>query len=186
MGQDFSMKTGKLGKMMGFDPDTLINWTKRPELSRFFSEGAMRINAQRDFNDSDVAIINTIRAYKDEGLSWGDIAAKIEAGERVHEFPPSAAGVDGITPIEVYAKGLVSKAELDTARQQIAELKEQINELLRDREEAINTVRKEKDTEIRELNREHKQSEVEMGKEIGKLQAQVEFLQEQLQKRQGE
>jgi DNA-binding transcriptional MerR regulator len=123
------MRSGKLGQLLGRDPDTIINWTRRPELSKFFSAGVMVKNGQRDFNDADVLLANTIRAFIGEGLSWVDIAAKLEAGERVLEFPPSAAGVEGITPVEVYGAGVASAAQLKEAQNRIRELEEKIDEL---------------------------------------------------------
>jgi DNA-binding transcriptional MerR regulator len=187
------MKIGKLAQMMGRNTDTMINWSNREEFKRFFSADALGQNGQRDFNDADVLLINTIRALQAEGLSWADIEEKLTNGERVHDFPPSAAGVDGITPVQIYAQGLVSAAELENARQLIADLQGQINDLLNSRDAVINAARKEKEDEIKAVRKEKEDEIKAMHKEqfqtaieLGKLQAQVEFLQEQLRKAQGE
>jgi DNA-binding transcriptional MerR regulator len=123
------MKSGKLGKMMGKDPDTIINWTKRPEVSKFFSPSAMITRGQREFNDKDVQIINSIRQWLSEGVAWEDIATRLEAGERVLEFPVSAAGVEGITPVEVYGQGVASATQLKEAQTRIRDLEGKLDEL---------------------------------------------------------
>jgi DNA-binding transcriptional MerR regulator len=135
------MKSGMVARLMGRDPDTIINWTRRPELSKFFSAGVMVKGNQRDFNDSDVQVVNTIRALLAEGATWADIAVKLTAGERVLEFPPSAAGVEGITPVEVYGAGVAKTEQLKAAETRIREL-----------EDKLETLEQRKDAEIQALN----------------------------------
>jgi DNA-binding transcriptional MerR regulator len=176
------MKTGTVAQMMGRDNATIANWTKRSEFEPFFSQGAMGRNGHRDYSDSDVLVINTIRALQAEGLSWIDIATRLKAGERVLEFPPSSAGVEGITPVQVYAQGLVASAELEAADRRITELQEKLEES----EKQIEMLRRQHAEEIKEINKERRESELEMGIRLGKLMEKVEGLQEQLRKLQGE
>jgi DNA-binding transcriptional MerR regulator len=128
-GNEKPMKSGKLGQLMNKDPDTLINWTKRSELRKFFSESATVLRGQREFNESDVSVINTIRALLQDGFTFEQIAQRLEAGERVLEFPPGAAGVEGITPVEVYGAGIAKAEQLRAAEIRIHELEDKIDEL---------------------------------------------------------
>src|SRR5688500_7882658 len=91
------MKTGEAAKVLGVDPKTIRNWIDDARLSRFFSVSALGQDGsiQRILTDSDLLVLNTIRAMKARGTTdWNDIASYLESGKREEVFAQNAVSAD--------------------------------------------------------------------------------------------
>lgn len=154
------MKTGKIAKSMGVDVKTIANWVVHPALQSFFSSGASKTEqAQRDFNESDLLVLNTIRAQRARNTDWLEIARILESGEREVELPPEAMLVETTAPIAQYGRIIALVSERDSAMNEVERLRE---------------INKEKDAAIDKL-----QSQIQqLNREIGKLEGKIEFLQD--------
>jgi DNA-binding transcriptional MerR regulator len=156
------MKTGKAAKALDVDPKTIINWTDTDGFAEFFSPSALAKDGrtQRDFNESDLVVLNTIRARRNLGDSWEDIEAFLRSGKRETELPPTAMLVETSAPIAQYGRVVALTAERDAALAHVKELEKQLVEA------------KEENKELQERLLRDTQS---LYKEIGRLQAKLEM-----------
>ena len=156
------MKTGKAAKALGVDQKTITNWTDHPLLRRFFSKEALAEGQQmqRDYDENDVVILNTIRAERTKNTDWADIAKILESGGRDQNLPPTSLLVESTVPIQQYGKIVALTMERDNALQEVERLKRE-NDL---KDATINALQQ----EVRKLNR-----------EIGKLEGKMEMMQEE-------
>lgn len=122
------MKTGQIAKSLAVDPKTITQWTDREEFAKFFSTDARGENrSQRDFNESDLLVLNTIRVLREEdNASWEDIEKSLGEGHRDHNLPPDALLVKSVAPVTQYAQLMTVQRELALTQQRIAELKDDI------------------------------------------------------------
>lgn len=197
------MKTGEAAKILGVDRTTIINWIENRGLEQFFSDQANGRDGgtQRTLTESDLLVLNTIRARRAENLDWPHIARFLETGQRENEVPQNAASTDKRTvPVqqaEMSARALATVAERDQALQRVDELTEQVTALmtqLKDaHEQELKLMR-----EIADLHREaggrelleqeisKRDSQIEaqnrkledLSRQIGKLEGQLEFYRE--------
>jgi DNA-binding transcriptional MerR regulator len=156
------MKTGKTAKALDVDPKTIINWTDTEGFGEFFSLGALAKDGrtQRDFNESDLVVLNTIRARRNLGDSWEDIGAFLRSGKRETELPPTAMLVETSAPIAQYGRVVALTAERDAALAHVKELEKQL------------LGAKEENKELQERLLRDTQA---LYKEIGRLQAKLEM-----------
>ncbi len=169
------MKTGKVAKVFGVDRKTISNWTDMPQLKKFFSTEALGINrTQREYLEPDLLIINTIRAMRNRGEDWNEIAAALESGERDRQLPPSALLAETTAPIVQYGKIVELQTSLEAAEEQVEQLQEEIERL----QKQVDIVRNEE----RQRAQEHEQKLLEqimkLTKEMGKLEMKLEMLQD--------
>jgi DNA-binding transcriptional MerR regulator len=161
------MKTGKAAKMLDVDPKTITNWTDVEEFGDYFSMSALGKDGktQRDYLDSDILVLNTIRAERNRGANWSDIAALLETGYRNAELPPSALMIDtGTAPVAQYAKLAVALAERDAAVQRAEDLERRLEE---------------SETRNRELQDRLLEEVGELRQKIGRLEAVIDFMEKQ-------
>ncbi|HEX2621949.1 MAG TPA: MerR family transcriptional regulator [Phototrophicaceae bacterium] len=123
------MKTGEAAKILGVDAITVRRWIERDELKMFFSAGARGEHgaAQRLLTESDLLVLNTIRALRTNGnMEWGGVVVYLNTGQRDQEFPQNAIAVDPRTvPLpqaEQSARAMATLAERDAALRRVAEL----------------------------------------------------------------
>src|SRR5436190_1688243 len=110
------MKSGRIAKSLGVDVKTIINWSSHPLLQKFFSPGASKPEQyQRDFNEEDLLVLNTIRIYRTKNADWSEISVLLENGERITELPPNALLVETTAPIAQYGRMVTLIAERDNA-----------------------------------------------------------------------
>ena len=193
------MKTGKVAKVFGIDRKTVSNWTDMPQFHKFFSSEAHSINrTQREYLEPDLLVINTIRAMRDKGMDWDEIAIFLETGERERELPPSALLVETMAPIAQYGRLVELQTALDKANEQNEILQDDLEhlraELQEHRDKAQQQLQEYRDKvqqelqqrvdEVRNQERETAKSERselqttinELYRLIGKLEAQIEVL----------
>jgi DNA-binding transcriptional MerR regulator len=111
------MRTGDVAKMMGVTLQTVINWTQRPEMKPFLSKESLLENenqTQRDFDESDIRTINTIRVLKDKRMKWEDIAEKLQQGHRELDLPMGAYITKTISAADQVAQLMAMRAEVNT------------------------------------------------------------------------
>lgn len=131
------MRTGELALILGLDSQTILNWIKRDELSRFFSQDASGKSGstRRQYTDSDVLTINTIRWLRTvEGVTdWSRIADYLDTGERTRGFPENSISADPrLIPVphaEQSVKAHEALARLEEANKQIEEYRKRIGDL---------------------------------------------------------
>jgi DNA-binding transcriptional MerR regulator len=154
------MKTGDMAKTLNVSRKTIANWVAVPEIRRFFSEGALRMDddsdhsglttSQRDFNDEDLLVLNTIRLKKTRMNTWADVVKILESGQREGELPASALLVETLSPVEQARILMLARKDLEVAQGRIADLEDRLAEAERLRKEE----RDELQAEIRKLDRE--------------------------------
>jgi DNA-binding transcriptional MerR regulator len=146
------MKTGRVAKMFGRDPKTIMKWADTfPDF--FTPEARGEGGEQREFNHMDLIALNTIKYLMGQREDQQTINVKMEAGYRETSLPPEFASLESDKALAVYAEMGSLKAENSTLKEQ-----------LRGKDEIIDK----KDNEIARLNR-----------EIGKWQAMYDMLKEQ-------
>jgi DNA-binding transcriptional MerR regulator len=152
------MKTGEVAKLLGRDRVTLYRWMEQPELTKFFSSGALGTDggSQRTFTEGDLLVLNTIRHLKDNSrlIEFSEIAESLDTGSRITSFPDSALTPDNrvisVPHAEKAAEVVALQMALDDAREEIRRLRDSNDT---------------KDKELRRLER-------EIGKLMGLLEAQ--------------
>ena len=169
------MKTGQVAKDMMKDPQTITAWVGAPEFRQWFSERARGEMGQRDINESEYDIQNTIRYLRNQNFTVADIAVKLNDGFRSSEPPPGLATRPSAMPATVYANQVSAVRENEELRQQNEAQAEEIARL--NRELQATTER---------LMTEWRQSEQQLNREIGKLLATVDMLREQIAAVQGD
>lgn len=170
------MRTGKVAKILGVDPKTIINWTDAPELVPFFTQGAKGIGlTQRHFSDDDLMVLNTIRSMRTTNRPWDEIAGAIADGTRIKDLPDSALTVESSTPILQYAKIAQLNAQLESAQRQVSELQQQVAALRRENEDMHKTL----GARVERLLREAAEREGKLHREIGKLEAIIDMLRDE-------
>jgi len=167
------MKTGKVAKALGVDPKTIRDWADREEFKPFFSNEALGVDVtQRDYNDLDLVVLNTIRSARARNSSWEEIVKLLQDGHRDTNLPASALLVADSAPIEQYAKRMQLQAEYEVALKQIQMLQGQLVEKDERRKE-VETRHHE------EITRLQKRIE-ELSEEVGKWKTYTEIYKEQL------
>ena len=153
------------------------NWIDRPELSAYFSPGALGKHGgtQRILTESDILVLNTIRTFRSSGThSWTDIARKLDGGERTQEFASNAISADPrtipVTQAEQSARAMATVAERDAALVRVDELENKVIEL----EMKITQAETERDEMKEGLLREI----AELNREVGRLQGRLEMHEE--------
>lgn len=167
------MKTGKVAQLLGgLDPQTVNNWVSRPEFEAYFSPTARKIGvAQRDFDERDRVILNTIRELRqaDSHISWEEIEARLASGYRCRQWPTSAAVVDGAAPLEMMTTSALAIAERDRALAQLQSLNEEIEALKQELAEAERRYNERKIEDYRRWSIEQMETQRSLYEEIGRL-----------------
>jgi DNA-binding transcriptional MerR regulator len=164
------MKSGEVGKLLGIDRSTVKNWTDRPELTSFFTEPARRGgDLQREYDQADILVINTIRTERQRGAKWSDIADLLKTGYRDADLPLSASTVE-MTPAETFAKSLQLQIERDRAMEQVAQYKDMLEAKERELEAAHQSKAAETERLMREIG--------DLREQIGGLKMQIKMLTE--------
>ena len=101
--------------------------------------------SQRDFNDEDLRVLNTIRVRKTRTNTWSDVAKMLAAGEREEELPPSALLMSTISPVEQMQALMTARKDLEIAEARIADLEARLFKSEQDRD-----VERERIAELRE------------------------------------
>lgn len=169
------MKTGKVAKAFGIDRKTVSNWTDMPQFQKYFSSDARGIDrTQRDYLESDILIINTIRVMRNKGMDWDEIAIYLEQGERERELPASAMLVETTAPIAQYGRIVELQTALDTAEEQIEELQEYIERL----QERVDTVREDERRIAREREQQLLDEIIKLNRQMVRLEVRMEMMEE--------
>jgi DNA-binding transcriptional MerR regulator len=178
------MRTGEAAKILGVDRKTIRNWIDDYGLQKYFSLSALGEDGaiQRVLTESDLLVLNTIRAQKVAGVyDWAQIALYLETGEREREFPQNAISADPRTiPVDQAhqsARAMATVAERDAAVSRIRELLDE-NEELR---AMIERLEREKDEMKEALLREITRVQEPLLREIAELQRQLGKLEGQLE-----
>ena len=160
------MKTGSVAQKLGIrSPKTISAWTDM--FSEFFSEGARGdTGLQRDFDQNDLVVLNTIRMERLRGAEWEAIRAVLASGQRESTLPPEAVSIDGENALAVYGQLKTLELALSSAKSEIEQLRKQ-NEAERARYDQRET---DLVQEIKALNR-----------EVGAWKARYEMLKEQME-----
>lgn len=125
------MKTGDVARALDVTRKTVANWTTIPDLRPFFSEGAMRgadegQTSQRDFNEADLYVLNTIRVHKTRTNTWSDVARLLKEGKREMELPATALLMESISPVEQMQMLMVARKDLEIMRARNEDLEAQL------------------------------------------------------------
>lgn len=180
------MKTGEAAKIMGIDRSTLLDWINIRGLDRFFSAGALGKDGamHRILNDSDLLVLNTIRACRSDNQSWDEIEAHLETGEREQSFPQNAISVDPRTiPLpqaEASAKAMATMRERDAALERVeeltnenAQLRATIDRLMQERETLLQRMQQEKEAVVQKMQGEKEAAQQSLYREIAELNKQI-------------
>ena len=153
------MKPAKIARLLNIDQKTVTNWTDHSALRRFFSLDALSEDKprQREYNESDVLVLNTIRNERTRNTPWEEIAIILANGYLDRNLPASSLLVDAGVPVVQYERFLALTNERNTALKEVERLLQEgkIKDAL------LETLRK----DVRDLNR-----------EIGRLEGRLEAL----------
>jgi len=156
------MKPAKIARLLNIDQKTVTNWTDHPTLRRFFSLDALSEDKprQREYNEADVLVLNTIRNERARNTPWEEIAIILASGYLDRNLPASSLLVDAGVPVVQYERFLALTNERDMALKEVERLLQEgkIKDAL------LETLRK----DVRDLNR-----------EIGRLEGRLEALTDQ-------
>src|SRR5215207_6216433 len=155
------MKTGAVAKRFNVDPNTITAWTDR--FAEFFTpEAKAQDNTQRDYQDEDIVVLNTIRTARVTNTPWDDIRAMLNSGQRDGKLPPEFTNMDGTQVAAVYLDMREMVVRLNYAQAEIKRL----SEADAAKQELLTVQQK----RIEELLKEVGKVEREMGKLEGKLE----------------
>lgn len=127
------MKLAQAARMLGINDRTLKLWIERPELAPHFSRPARLPTAQRELNEDDLIVANTIRSMR-AGVSnlevdWQHMGERLAGGYRDHELPASAVTVDNrMTVLAQHERTVILATERDMAVKRAKELEAQLRE----------------------------------------------------------
>lgn len=185
------MKMSKVAKMIGVDRRTIYNWVTHKSLEKFFSEDA-RNEGDRQLSEHDIFIANTINHLRRSiTTDWNEIAEQLESGYIITDLSVGAAEVDtGKTPLQQFTRTLAIAQERDLAIKQLEVVQEklqgieelhkaEISEVRQQYEEKLNEEQQVRIKEIERLMREASERESKLSRELGKLEAKLELLQDE-------
>ena len=177
------MKTGKVARALGIDRKTVSNWTEIPQLKKYFSGQAQGMDrTQREYLESDLLILNTIRVLRGQGRDWDAIASALEAGELERNLPANAMLVETTAPIAQYGRIVELQTALESAEEQISQLQDEIEQM---RNELSKQDRQHQESVERLMN-EAREREGKLQREIGKLEALIDIFKEDRAKPSGD
>lgn len=147
------MKLARAAKALGVNPRTITLWIERAELAPYFSTPARLAGAQRELNDDDLLVANTIRVMRagvaNNAANWPAIAERLASGKLERELPAEAATVDsGMTVLAQHERTVILAHERDTALAHAKELEAQLREQAAQHKAELRA----KDTQIDELH----------------------------------
>ncbi len=121
------MKTGKVAKLFGVDPNTVMDWTGR--YSEFFTpEAKGEVHSQREYQPEDLIVLNTIRTARKQNAPWEKIRADLDAGERETTLPIEAATLEGDSALTLYSELRTTQLELRNAKEENERLRAALSE----------------------------------------------------------
>ena len=184
------MRSGEVADMMGIDSQTILNWTREPDVAGFFSEAARGEGVkQRIYNEDDVLILNTIHHLSSDlrdgkKIDWEAISGQLGIGYRYNVMPNNTLTRDPrsvpMDMVKSFTVGELAKkdaelariaGERDAALQMVDYLKGQLNDERVEHKSELDKVR----LENKELNDEINKA----GREAAMWQARYEMLKEQ-------
>lgn len=172
------MKTGKVAKALGIDRKTVSNWTDMDLFEPFFTPEARGIDrTQREYFESDVLVINTIRTLRNQGKDWDEIAAYLGRGEREQELPASAMLVETTAPIAQYGRIVELQTALEGAEEQIDYLREELRTLQSEAQKRLDEVRNQERQVAREREQQLLAEVIQLHKQIARLEFELELVQ---------
>lgn len=139
------MKTGRVAKLFGVDPNTIANWTK--EYAEFFTKQALGEGnkSQRDYLPEDLIILNTIRSNRRKEVGWEEIRAKLASSDLDTRLPPEATTISGENAMSVYSEMSSLRVLYDKERERSewleSELQRKDQELQTERQSSAELVR---------------------------------------------
>jgi len=126
------VKTGKVAKLFGVDPNTIMDWTSR--YAEFFtSESKGEVHSQREYQPEDLIVLNTIRTARKQNAPWEKIRADLEAGERETSLPVEAVTLEGDSALTLYSELRTTQLELRNAKEE----NERLRAALGDKDKAL-------------------------------------------------
>lgn len=126
------MKSGKVAKLFGVDPNTIMDWTSR-YAEYFTPEAKGEVGSQREYQPEDLIVLNTIRNARKQNAPWEKIRADLEAGERETTLPPEAMSLEGDSALTLYSELRTTQLELRNAREE----NERLRAALSDKDKAL-------------------------------------------------
>ena len=168
------MKLAQAARMLGINDRTLKLWIERPELAPHFSRPARLPAAQRDLNDDDLIVANTIRSMR-AGVSnlevdWQHMGERLAGGYRDQELPASAVTLDTRMPVlRQYERTVRLVAERDSAVQRAQELEAQLREQAARISELHGRLADDRERLLREAKAEQRQLEQELAAALAEL-----------------
>lgn len=159
------MKAAKAARALGINERTLKLWIDRPALAPFFSPAARLDGSQRELNDDDLLVANTIRTLRagvaNNAADWSGIAARLNDGHRDRNLPPEAAMVDtGLTVMAQHERMIAVSKDHEYALSKIADLEAERDELRAQRDAAL---------------RANADDRERLGRELGRAEAELEM-----------
>lgn len=159
------MKVQEVARVFGLDPKTIRNWTDSEDFREFFSSSARGEGGlQRDYDDRDLIILNTIFSGRRRGDGWGVIADRIRANDLEIELPASALLVQRELPAVQYGRMVALQIRYEELKAELEALRQK-NEEMSARHQA----------EMRALLEESREREGRLQREIGRLLATIDL-----------
>jgi len=170
------MKAAKAALALGVNERTLNLWIAHPALSPFFSEAARLEGSQRELNDDDLIVANTIRAMRagvpNNAANWEGIAEALASGRRHRNLPPEAAMVDaGLTVMAQRERMITVLSERDAALARVEELQAAQREL----EQRLAAIEAERRQDQEKLLRELKETERALTEKLARAETELEL-----------
>lgn len=170
--------TGEIAAALNVSVGSIRNWTAEPALQPYLSNSATRTGPyrqarERSYTENDLYVMNTVHKHKTRMNTWDDVAAMLEADELDTTLPSTAALIFQPTAAESFADSLVLRQQLIAANQTIERLGNELRE-----------ARAESAEQVKSMQQEAREREAELHRAIGRLEAQVEMLREQLNSQQ--
>jgi hypothetical protein len=152
------MKMSKVGRLVGVDRGTILNWVNNKSMEHLFSSNA-RNEGSRELDEQDIFIVNTIKHLrKTDTTDWERIAKKIDDGYIITDLSIGSADVDtGKTPVQQFTRTIEIAQERNLAVKQLAELQDKLLHIEEVHKEEMNKVRQGYDTKLSEKEQRHEE-----------------------------
>jgi DNA-binding transcriptional MerR regulator len=206
---EIDMKMSKVAKMVGVDRRTIYNWVTHKSLEKLFSKDARNSGKRYFNEEDIFIVNTIHHLRQNVTDNWEKIAEQIESGYIITDLSIGAVDVDtGKTPLQQFTRTLAIAQERDLAIQQLEEVQEKLEELAENHKAEIKAIESEHKVEVKTIESDHKaeikaieseykaeikeerqqsigeirkaaERESKLSRELGKLEAKLELLQEQ-------
>jgi DNA-binding transcriptional MerR regulator len=142
---------------LGISSSTVRNWTELDVIQKHLSDQATRRGdfthaKQREYTESDLYILNTLRTQKTRLNSWEDVASILQDGYLDRDLPASSALVLPETKAETFQLLTIARTEIENLRKQVEKLEDELTTEREERRQDVERLSQQKVDDVAQLH----------------------------------